>query len=68
MRKKAFTVGLSIILLFTLISNLLPSVAFAVDNGTDVAGKVYEFDKNAHYEFSSSSELNITDNFDRIAP
>lgn len=56
MRKKAFTVGLSIILLFTLISNLLPSVAFAVDNGTDVAGKVYEFDKNAHYEFSSSSE------------
>ncbi len=43
---------------------LFPVTAFAENGKTDVAGKVYEFDKDSHYEFheNGTSVMTSTDN------
>ncbi len=39
----------------------LPMSAFAASGNNDVAGKVYEFDKDSHYEFSESDSSEKTE-------
>ena len=48
------------VLLAVMFINIFPTSASAANNKTDVVGKIFEFDKDSHYEFSSADTYNET--------
>lgn len=43
-----------LIMVLTVLISTLPFAASATTGQTDVPGKIYEFDKDSHYEFADS--------------
>lgn len=48
------------VLMAVIFINIFPTSASAANNKTDVVGKIFEFDKDSHYEFSSADTYNET--------
>lgn len=48
------------VLLAVMFINIFPTSASAANNKTDVVGKIFEFDNDSHYEFSSADTYNET--------
>lgn len=55
MRKNIAHKCIAILLTAILVMGAIAPTAFAVGSNTAVAGKVYEFEKDAHYEFSTAT-------------
>ena len=50
----------SLMMVLTMLISMVPLAVSATTGKTDVPGKVYEFDKDSHYEFSDSERYSDT--------
>lgn len=63
MKRRLLTKSIILFISFTFFGWVLsnyPIMVYAVSSGVNVFGKVYEFDKKSHYEFSSADEYTLT--------
>lgn len=58
--KKHIIRSVSLWVFVFMIISLVPTVASATNEKTEVTGKVYEFDKNSHYEFQEGGAFSKT--------
>jgi len=55
--RKRFFSSLAILMCAVAVMPVFTTAAFAKDSNTNITGKVYEFEKDAHYEISSASAI-----------
>lgn len=62
MKRRLLAISIILFMVFTFFGWVLsyPIMVYAVSSGINVSGKVYEFDKKGHYEFSSADEYTLT--------
>lgn len=56
--RKRFFYSLAILICVVAVMTFFTTAAFAKESNTNITGKVYEFEKDAHYEISSASATN----------
>lgn len=52
--------GIKLVLAMAVVGCIFPSVVFAGTGKTEVAGKIYEFEKDSHYEFHEDADYSVT--------